>query len=440
MLDLRYVVDHLEEVRAALGRRGPHWGAILDEIAQLRTQRSSLVTARDTKIHEQKSANEAMAKAPKGGPEFASKREELKALSAEIKRLEGETGAIEAKLEDLLLGVPNLPDASVPTGQDEADNQLVRTWGEKPTTVGDAPKDHVDVGTRLGILDFEKAGKISGARFGVLLGLGARLERALAALMLDLHTRQHGYTEVLPPVLIKGECLRTTGQLPKFESDLFKTHKGEGEVLYLSPTSEVQLCNLHQDEILDESKLPIKYTAHTSCFRSEAGSYGKDTRGLIRNHQFQKVELVQLTTAEQSAQALEELTGHAEKVLQTLNLHYRVMKLCTADLGFGSRMTYDLEVWLPGQQSRGDASGAPGAYREISSCSNFEAFLARRMQARVRGDKGKIEPVHTINGSGLAVGRTLVAILENFQNADGSVSIPAALVPYMDGAAVIAPR
>jgi seryl-tRNA synthetase len=443
MLDLRYVVDHLEEVRAALARRGPQWGVVLDEIAKLRTERSAAITARDTKIHAQKSANEAMAKAPKGGPEFAAKREELKALSGEIKSLEAETSAIEAKLEDLLLGVPNLPDAGVPTGTGEADNVVVRTWGEKPTTVGDAPKDHVDVGTRLGILDFEKASKISGARFGVLVGLGARLERALAAFMLDLHTRQHGYTEVMPPVLIKGECLRTTGQLPKFESDLFKTHKretekGEGEVLYLSPTSEVQLCNLHADEILDESKLPIKYTAHTSCFRSEAGSYGKDTRGLIRNHQFQKVELVQITTAEQSVQALEELTGHAEKVLQKLGLHYRVMKLCTADLGFGSRTTYDLEVWLPGQHSRGDASGAPGAYREISSCSNMGDFQARRGKIRARVGKDKPRLVHTLNGSGLAVGRTLVAILEQCQRPDGSVVVPEALRAFM-GVDVIAP-
>jgi seryl-tRNA synthetase len=444
MLDLRYVVDHLEEVRAALGRRGPQWGAVLDEIAKLRAQRSASITARDQKIHEQKSANEAMAKAPKGTPEFASKREELKSLSAEIKRLEAETTSVEGKLEDLLLGVPNLPDESVPTGKGEDDNVVVRTWGQKPTTVGDAPKDHVDVGTRLGIVDFDRAAKISGARFGVMVGLGARLERALAAFMLDVHTREHGYTEVLPPVLIKGECLRTTGQLPKFESDLFKTTKGkaasedrspepnprlagadshatEGEVLYLSPTSEVQLCNLHAGEILDESKLPLKYTAHTSCFRSEAGSYGKDTRGLIRNHQFQKVELVQITTAEESARALEELTGHAEKVLQKLGLHYRVMKLCTADLGFGSRLTYDLEVWLPGQ----------GAYREISSCSNMGDFQARRGKIRARVGKDKPRLVHTLNGSGLAVGRTLVAVLEQCQRPDGSVVVPEPLRAFV---------
>lgn len=421
MLDLRYVVDHLEEVRAALARRGPQYGAVLDEIAKLRAQRSASISARDAKIHEQKAANEAMAKAPKGGPEFAQKRDELRALSAEIKGLESETTQIESRLEDLLLGVPNVPDASVPSGKGQEDNVVVRTWGEKPRDVGDAPLDHVDVGTKLGILDFDRAAKLSGARFGVMIGLGARLERAIAALMLDLHTREHGYTEVLPPVLVKPECLRTTGQLPKFEGDLFKTRKGEDEVMYLSPTSEVQLCNLHADEILDEAKLPLRYTAHTSCFRSEAGSYGKDTRGLIRNHQFQKVELVQLTTPETSDAALEELTGHAEKVLQKLNLHYRVMQLCTADLGFGSRKTYDLEVWLPGQN----------AYREISSCSNMGDFQARRGKIRFRSGKDKPRLVHTLNGSGLAVGRTLVAVLEQYQRPDGSVVVPQALRAFM---------
>jgi len=435
MLDLRYVVDHLEEVRAALARRGPQYGAILDEIAKLRVERSAAIGARDGKIHAQKTANEAMAKAPKGGPEFAAKREELKALSAEIKKLEADTAQVEAKLEDLLLGVPNLPDASVPDGKGEQDNVELRKWGEKPTAVGAAPRDHVDVGTALGILDFDAAAKISGARFGVLVGLGARLERALAAFMLDLHTREHGYTEIAPPVLIKAECLRTTGQLPKFESDLFKTKKNEEETLYLSPTSEVQLCNLHAGEILDEQKLPLKYTAHTSCFRSEAGSYGKDTRGLIRNHQFQKVELVQITTPETSDAAHEELTGQAEKVLQKLGLHYRVVKLCTADLGFGSRKTYDLEVWLPGQQ----------AYREISSCSNMGDFQARRGKIRSKkggegsGAKEKPRLVHTLNGSGLAVGRTLVAVLEQYQRPDGSVVVPEVLRAYM-GVDVIHPR
>ncbi|GAC1522863.1 MAG: serine--tRNA ligase [Polyangiales bacterium] len=438
MLDLRHVVDHLEEVRVALGRRGAQHTVALDEIAQLRTRRSAAITARDAKIHGQKAANEAMAKAPKGGPDFTAKREELKALSTEIKALEADAAQIEQKLEELLLGVPNLPDPSTPDGFTEADNRQVRAWGEKPTGVGGAPKDHVDLGVALGIVDFDRAAKISGARFALMVGLGARLERAIAALMLDLHTRDHGYTELLPPVLVRTESLRGTGQLPKFEGDLFKTLKNDPDRaydLYLSPTSEVQLTNLHADEILDEARLPIKYTAHTSCFRSEAGSYGKDTRGLIRNHQFQKVELVQLTTPETSDAALEELTGHAERVLQVLGLHYRVVQLCAGDLGFGSRKTYDLEVWLPGQS----------AYREISSCSNMGDFQARRARIRSKkggegsGNKDKPRLVHTLNGSGLAVGRTLVAILEQYQRPDGSVVVPEALRPVM-GVDVLAPK
>ncbi len=431
MLDLRYVVDHLDEVRNALSRRGPQHAAALDEIARLRAVRSQGIQARDAKIQAQKAANEAMAKAPKGTPEFTAKREELKALSAEIKALEGEVSGVEAKLTDLLLGVPNLPDPSVPDGFGEEGNVVVRRWGEKPTEVGDAPRDHVDVGNRLGLFDWDAAAKISGARFAVLKGWGARLERALASFMLDLHTRQHGYTEVLPPVLIKDDALRGTGQLPKFEGDLFKTVKQEGDRsydLYLSPTAEVQLTNMHSDSILDEAKLPLRYTAWTSCFRSEAGSYGRDTRGMIRVHQFQKVELVQITSAEQSDRALEELTGHAEKVLQALGLHYRVMLLCAGDMGFGSRKTYDLEVWLPGQS----------AYREISSCSSCGDFQARRAQIRYRpasepGAKDKAKPrlAHTLNGSGLAVGRTLVAVLEQYQRPDGSLVVPEALRPYL---------
>ena len=439
MLDLRYVVDHLEEVRAALGRRGPQHVVALDEIAALRASRSTVIVARDAKIVAQKAANEAMAKAPKGTPEFAQKREELKVVSSEIKALEAEVSAIEAQLQELLLGVPNLPDESTPDGAGEADNKQVRIWGQKPGSelVGEAPRDHVDLGTALGILDFERAGKMSGARFGLLIGLGARLERALASFMLDLHTREHGYTEVLPPVLVKTEALKNSGQLPKFEGDLFKTVKADPERaydLYLSPTSEVQLVNLHAGEIVDESRLPLKYTAHTACFRSEAGSYGKDTRGLIRNHQFQKVELVQLTTPEQSDAALESLTGHAEQVLQRLGLHYRVVQLCAGDIGFGSRKTYDLEVWLPGQN----------AYREISSCSNMGDFQARRAGIRSRkgsagASKDRPRLVHTLNGSGLAIGRTLVAILEQGQRVDGSVSIPEVLRPFMGVDAITRP-
>ncbi len=422
MLDLRYVVDNLEEVRAQLGRRGPQHTAALDEIARLRGERSAGIQARDARIQAQKAESEAMARAPKNTPEFAQKRDELKKLSAEIKELEGKVAEVEAKLTELLLDVPNLPHASVPDGRDESANVVVRTWGQKPNV--ENPKDHVDVGNKLGILDLEAAARISGARFVLLKGAGARLERALAAFMLDLHTREHGYTEIAPPVLIRGEALRGTGQLPKFEADLFKTQKTEAEKsfdLYLSPTSEVQLTNLHADEILDEASLPRRYTAWTSCFRSEAGAYGKDTRGMIRVHQFQKVELVHITAADASDQALEDLTGHAEKVLQGLGLHYRVVSLCAGDMGFAARKTYDLEVWLPSQNT----------FREISSCSNCGDFQARRAQIRYRSGKDKPKLAHTLNGSGIAVGRALVAVLENYQQPDGSLIVPEALRPYM---------
>jgi seryl-tRNA synthetase len=434
MHDLRYVVEHLEEVRAALTRRGPQHAAALVEVAELRAKRNAGIQARDAKIHAQKAESDAMSKAPKGTPEFAQKREQLKLVSAEIKQLEADSAAIESRLEELLLGVPNLPDASVPDGLDETGNRIVSVWGVKPTDVGGAPKDHVDVAERLGLVDFTRASNISGARFAVLVGLGARLERAIASFMLDLHTREHGYTEIMPPALVRTESLRASGQLPKFEGDLFKTHKSDearAYDLYLSPTSEVQLVNMHRDEILDESALPIRYTAHTSCFRSEAGSYGRDTRGLIRQHQFQKVELVAFTTPEQSDDELQRLTGNAEKVLQRLGLHYRVMELCAGDIGFAARKTYDLEVWLPGQN----------AYREISSCSNCGEFQGRRAGIRFKkaGTKDKPRFVHTLNGSGLAVGRTLVAILENFQRPDGSLEIPEALRAFM-GVEVIRPR
>jgi seryl-tRNA synthetase len=435
MLDLRFVVDNLDEVRKALGRRGPQYQPLLDQVSDLRARRNAGIQARDGKIQAQKSANEAMAKAPKGTPEFAQKREELKALSGEIKQLEGDVAGIEAQIEEILLALPNLPDPTTPDGKGEEDNAVLRTWGDKPTAVGDKPRDHVDIGTSLGIVDFERAGRISGARFGVLVGDGARLERAITQFMLDLHGREHGYVEIEPPVLVKGESLKNTGQLPKFEADLFKTEKGGADRaydLYLSPTSEVQLVNMHAGEILEEAQLPIRYTARTECFRSEAGSYGKDTRGLIRNHQFGKVELVQITAPEESEQAHEALTGHAEKVLQKLGLHHRVVALCTADLGFGARKTYDLEVWLPGQN----------AYREISSCSNMGDFQARRAQIRYRkqaaaGGKEKPRLAHTLNGSGLAVGRTLVAILEQGQRPDGSVVIPEALRPYFGKDAIL---
>ncbi len=438
MLDPRFVVENLDDVRAALGRRGPQHTAALEPIAELRAQRSAGIQARDAKIQAQKGANDAMAKAPKNTPEFAQKRADPKALSAEIKQLEAQVAGVETKLNELLLNVPNLPDPSVPDGANAESNQVVRTWGDKPRDVGDAPRDHVDVGNKLGIFDWDAAAKISGARFVILKGMGARLERALASFMLDLHTSEHGYTEIAPPVLIKDTALKGTGQLPKFEADLFKTRNEDQERsydLYLSPTSEVQLTNMHNDEILDEASLPRRYTAWTSCFRSEAGSYGRDTRGMIRVHQFQKVELVHITAADKSEQALEDLTGHAEKVLQKLGLHYRVVALCAGDMGFAARKTYDLEVWLPGQN----------AFREISSCSNCGDFQARRAQIRYRptaaeGAKDKSKPrlAHTLNGSGLAVGRTLVAILENYQRPDGSLVVPEVLRSYV-GADVLKP-
>ncbi len=328
---------------------------------------------------------------------------------------------MQAELDAWQLGLPNLLNESVPEGRDESANQELRRWGE-PRKFDFTPKDHVELGEALGGLDFEAAAKISGARFSVMKGGVARLHRALAQFMLDLHTREHGYTEVYVPYLVLGAALQGTGQLPKFEQDLFRVHSEQG--FFLIPTAEVPVTNLVRDTIVDAAKLPLKFVAHTPCFRSEAGAAGKDTRGLIRQHQFEKVELVHIAKPAESYAALEELTGNAEKVLQKLELPYRVVALCAGDVGFGSAKTYDLEVWLPGQNK----------YREISSCSNCEAFQARRMQARWRNpDTGKPEPLHTLNGSGVAVGRALVAVLENYQNADGSVTVPAALRPYLWG-------
>jgi seryl-tRNA synthetase len=330
-----------------------------------------------------------------------------------------QTGA--GEITEIALGLPNIPHPSVPDGKDENDNKEIHRWGE-PRKFGFTPKDHVDVGGALGLLDFDLAAKITGARFVVMQGAIARLHRALIQFMLDLHTQEHGYTEVYVPYLVNAASLRGTGQLPKFEQDLFAL-KGENNY-YLIPTAEVPVTNIVRDTIQDDAKLPLKYVCHTPCFRSEAGSYGKDTRGMIRQHQFEKVEVVQVVRPADSYTALEELTGHAEKVLQKLELPYRVMALCTGDIGFAAAKTYDLEVWLPGQQK----------YREISSCSNFEDFQARRLQARWRNSEtGKPELVHTINGSGLAVGRTLVAILENYQEPDSHVRIPAALRSYLPG-------
>jgi seryl-tRNA synthetase len=347
-------------------------------------------------------------------------------LGEQIADLEERTRTLEEELVRLELGFPNLPDPSVPEGHDESGNIELERWGTPPEFDFE-PQAHWDLGPALGIVDFERAATLSGARFAVLLGAGAALERALVSYMLDLHTREHGYTEVLPPALIGGAALEGTGQLPKFADDLFHI---EGRDLFLSPTAEVQLTNLHRGEVLDEARLPIKYCAFTPCFRAEAGSYGKDVRGLIRLHQFHKIELVQLTRPEHSEAALDELTGHARAVLEGLGLPYRSVALCTGDLGFSAARTTDLEVWLPGQQ----------AYREISSCSTFTDFQARRARLRYRpADGGKARLVHTLNGSGLAVGRTMVAVLENYQQADGSVVVPEVLRPYMHDLEVIEP-
>jgi len=367
-----------------------------------------------------------------------AKGEDVSGLMAEANRANGELAdlerrleAVQTKLQDLLLGVPNLPHESVPVGRTSEDNVEVRRAGS-PKKFGFALKDHVDLGAGLKMLDFDAAGKIAGARFALMKGPIARLHRAIAQFMLDVHTQEHGYTEVYAPYLVNADSLRGTGQLPKFEEDLFAVLRTDGktrEKFYLIPTSEVSVTNIVRDEIVPLESLPLKFVCHSPCFRSEAGSYGKDTRGMIRNHQFDKVELVHIVDPDKSYEALESLTAHAEEILKRLELPYRVMMLCTGDTGFAAAKTYDIEVWLPGQN----------AYREISSCSNCEAFQARRMQARFRNDKGKPELVHTLNGSGLAVGRTLIAIMENYQRADGGVDIPAALQPYMGSLKAIDP-
>ncbi|MCZ2407557.1 MAG: serine--tRNA ligase [Burkholderiales bacterium] len=374
-----------------------------------------------------------MGQGDKAGAEAA--KAQVAASKLELEQSAARLEQIQAELQTLLLAVPNLPHESVPVGADDSGNVEVRRWGE-PRTLGFAARDHVDLGTPLG-LDFDLGVKLSGARFTVMRGGVARLHRALAQFMLDVQTGEHGYTECYVPYVVNADSLKGTGQLPKFEGDLFAAKKGgqEGEpvpdnaALYLIPTSEVPLTNLVRDVVLQESELPLRLTAHTPCFRSEAGSYGRDTRGMIRQHQFDKVEMVQIVHPDKSYEALEEMTRHAEAVLQKLGLPYRVMALCTGDMGFGAAKTYDLEVWLPGQS----------AYREISSVSNCEAFQARRMQARFKNAQGKNELVHTLNGSGLAVGRTLVAVLENYQNEDGSITIPEALRPYMGGLVRLVP-
>jgi seryl-tRNA synthetase len=435
MLDLRWVTENLDEARAMLARRGPNAARSLDRIAELAPQRRHAITEVERLRAERNDASAAMAKiADKKSAEFAEKRDSLRTLGDRIKELEATSARVEAELSELLLHVPNVPHESTPDGADETANVVVKTWGDRPA-LGFAPRDHHDLGVALGILDFARAAKISGARFTVLVGAGARLERALLQLMMDLHAQDHGYTELWPPAMVLASAMRGTGQLPKFADDMFRTQRAElgpdaspeereANVLYLAPTAEVPVTNFHADEIFEPGELPRAYCAYTPCFRAEAGTYGKDTRGLIRQHQFDKVELVRFCEPEQALEQLELLRGHAERVLEVLGLHYRTVQLCAGDLGNGARKCYDLEVWLPGQD----------AYREISSCSWFGDFQARRAKIRFRAEpKGKPQLAHTLNGSGLAIGRTLVAILEQGQQADGSVVIPPALRPYMGG-------
>jgi seryl-tRNA synthetase len=433
MLDPRHVADRLDEVRAALVRRSPKWADELGPVAELVQKRKLAIIESEKKAGARNQASTEMAKADKASPEFAQKREELKLLSNEVKALEKTLADIEAELSERLATIPNIPDASVPDGKGAEDNKVVRSWGE-PKTYDFTPKPHWEIGEALGVLDFERAAKLSGPRFTVLYGDAARLERALIAFMLDLHTKEHGYLEVLPPFMVKDKALYGTGQLPKFGEDLFKTHKADPERsydLYLIPTAEVPVTNLHMDEIIEMADLPVKYTAYTPCFRAEAGSHGRDVRGLIRQHQFDKVELVKFTSPETSDDEHEKLTRDAEQVLVKLGLHFRTVLLCTGDMSGASKKTYDLEVWLPSEKG----------YREISSCSNFGDYQARRAQIRYRPEpKGKPRLLHTLNGSGLAVGRTLIAIFDQYQQADGSVVIPDALKPYMGGVEVIKSR
>ncbi|MGB5259546.1 MAG: serine--tRNA ligase [Gammaproteobacteria bacterium] len=417
MLDHKLLRADLAGVADKLARRG-----FTLDIAALQTleQRRKAIQVETQALQaERNTRSKNIGKAKAAGEDIAPLLAEVEGLGEQLKSKENELGMLQDELNDLLMGIPNIPHASVPMGAGEEDNPELRAWGERPVFDFE-PRDHVDLGEALGQLDFETAAKLTGSRFCVMQGPLARLHRALIQFMLDTHTQQHGYREVYVPYLVNADSLRGTGQLPKFEADLFRMTDEAG--YYLIPTAEVPVTNLARDTIIEADQLPVRLTAHTPCFRSEAGSYGKDTRGMIRQHQFEKVELVQLVRPDESCAALEELTGHAETILQLLELPYRVVALCTGDIGFSAAMTYDLEVWLPGQQK----------YREISSCSNFEAFQARRMQARWRNpETGKPELLHTLNGSGLAVGRTLVAIMENGQQADGSIRVPAVLQRYM---------
>ena len=421
MLDLNYVRENLDAVRAALQKRNMPADA-LDDFARADEERRRVIAESDRLNAERNTASREIGALMKEGKrdEADARRAAVGELKDRIGELDRKRDEVETRMRELLSTLPNIPHDSVPVGTDESANVEVRRWGTKPEFDFE-PKDHVDLGTALGILDLERATKIAGARFAILNGAGARLERALVNFMLELHTREHGYTETLPPFIANRDALFGTGQLPKFEQDLFKLEDERN--FYLIPTAEVPVTNYFRDEILDASQLPMKFAAYTPCFRSEAGSYGKDTRGVIRQHQFEKVEVVKYALPENSYDELESLTRDAEKVLQLLGIHYRVVTLSTGDLGFSNAKTYDIEVWLPSQN----------AFREISSCSNYESFQARRANIRFRRGGGKPEFVHTLNGSALAVGRTWVAVLENFQQADGSIIVPEVLRPYMQG-------
>jgi len=428
MLDLSFVRDHLPKIEEMLRNRGMNPDVLLKDFREVDAQRrQAITTAEELKAHRNR-LSDKIPGMKKSGQDVSQLIAETKDMRVQIQELEKAAEEYDTRLSEILVGIPNVPHPTVPAGKSPADNVEVRRWGTPPQ-FDFAPKPHWELGEQLGILDLERAAKLSGARFAVYWDAGARLERALANFMLDVHTHEHGYTEVLPPYLVNSESMYGTGQLPKFAADLFRVPHGEKD-LWLVPTAEVPVTNLYRDEVLDGARLPVSLTAYTPCFRSEAGSYGKDVRGIIRQHQFQKVELVKFSRPEDSYDELEKLTHHAEEILQKLGLHYRVMVLCTADMSPSSAKTYDLEVWLPGQQ----------LFREISSCSNFEAFQARRANIRFRREgKGKPEFVHTLNGSGLAVGRTWLAVLENYQQSDGSVLIPEVLRPYM-GTDRIVPR
>jgi seryl-tRNA synthetase len=430
MLDLNFVRANLELVETKLRSRGMDPAAILGNFRELDVERRAKITQAENLQAQRNKLSQEVARSRKAGTDeaqVAALMDQTRALKQQTEELERSAAQAEEAMRTLLAGIPNLPQDSVPTGKSDADNVEIMRWGRQPV-FDFAPKPHWELGESLGILDLQRGAKLSGARFAVYWGLGARMERALASFMVDIHVREHGYLEVLPPFLVNSDSLFGTGQLPKFAEDLFKC---EGSDHWLIPTAEVPVTNLYRDEVLEEAQLPVSLVAYTPCFRSEAGSYGKDVRGIIRQHQFQKVELVKFTRPDQSNDEHEKLTGHAETILQRLELPYRKVLLSSGDLGASSSKTYDLEVWLPGQ----------GLYREISSCSNFEAYQARRANIRFKPQgKNKTELVHTLNGSGLAIGRTWLAILENYQQADGSVRIPEALHPYMGGETVIAKK